>query len=70
MNSPKQNLQLASLWFTMYDIKHKVFDNKLYLIVTDQVGKDYEIQVSNAEVNERSRLATELNIKDLIKNRI
>lgn len=55
MNNPKRNLAMASLWFESQDIDHRVFDGKIYLIV-----KDVEIQISNAEVNERSRLGSEL----------
>ena len=60
MNNPKRNLAMASLWFESQDIDHRVFDGKIYLIVKDTIGKDVEIQISNAEVNERSRLGSEL----------
>ena len=67
MKNPKQNLALAGLWFTMYDIDYKLFDGKLYLIVKDIVGELIEIQISNAEVNERARLQRELTIKKYLK---
>ena len=60
MNMTKDKLSMASLWFTMHDIEHRVFDGKIYLIVKDIIGKDIEIQMSNAEVNERARLQKEL----------
>lgn len=60
MNNPKRNLSMASLWFETQGIEHRVFDGKIYLIVKDITDKDVEIQISNAEVNERARLGSEL----------
>lgn len=65
--SKKEKLSMASLWFTMYDIKHRVFDGSLYLIVYDIAKEEHEIQISNAEINERARLGTELTIKKYLK---
>ena len=62
------SVSMASLWFTMYDIEHRVFDGKLYLVVKDIVGKEIEIQISNAEVNERARLQNELTIEKYLIN--